>query len=355
MFDRIVIENVRNLVEVSISPSARANYLFGENGSGKTSVLESLYLLGYGRSFRTGPVDSIIRRGERFCRVVADASTARGSSRIGLERSDKAWRARFDGDDVAQLSSLFVRVPVLGFDPTSAESLLFDADARRRFVDWGVFHVEPDLLPLWRNYVRALRQRNAALRSGDRVGADAWVAMLAEYGERIHRARLTYFDQLRSQLAVTTGDVSPTLDSVDLTLRSGWGDDGDLYSAIQSSLDRDIGSGFTHCGPHRGDLRFTWYGRSFRDIASRGQAKALSLCLVLAQAAFYRRSTGSCPVLLFDDPGSELDSDHQARLANWINRESVQVWLTGVEAALSLLPRDVAKFHVKQGKVTRLV
>lgn len=355
MFERIVIENVRNLVEVSVSPAAGANYLFGANGSGKTSVLESLYLLGYGRSFRGGPVDSIIRRGERFCRVVADLATLRGSSRVGLERSDKLWRARFDGDDVAQLSSLFVRVPVLGFEPTSAEALLFDADVRRRFVDWGVFHVEPGLLPVWRNYVRALRQRNASLRGGDHITADAWVAVLAEYGERIHSARLVYFEALKSYLATTIENISPTLDVVDITLRSGWAEGVDLYSAIQSSLERDITTGFTHCGPHRGDLRIGWHGRSFRDVGSRGQAKALALCLVLAQAKFYRDRTGRWPILLFDDPGSELDTDHQSRLADWIDREPVQVWLSGVEATLSLLPRDVAKFHVEQGKVTRLV
>ena len=356
MFESILIENVRNLREVSIVAGSSANYLFGENGSGKTSVLEALHLLGFGRSFRAGSIDGVIRSGEPFCRVVADVVLGDGQiAKIGLERRGKSWQARVDGVAVEHLSSLLLRVPILCLHPGSAEAMLFDADVRRRMIDWGVFHVEPSLLRVWRDYVRALRQRNAALRVQDEMLASAWEPELSRNGERIHGARVDYLAALSSALKGVVEQIAPELKDVALSFRSGWAESESLSSALEATRSRDLACGFTSSGPHRGDLRLQWHGKPFREMASRGQAKAYSLSVLLAQATWYHLRTGRWPALLFDDVGSELDTAHQSKLAMWLNDSAPQVWFSGLDEQPPLLPQSAVRFHVKRGEVTRQV
>lgn len=356
MFESILIENVRNLREVSIVAGSGANYLFGENGSGKTSVLEALHLLGFGRTFRAGSIDGVIRTGEPFCRVVADVFLGDGHvSKIGLERRGKCWQAKVDGVAVEHLSSLLLRVPILCLHPGSADALLFDADVRRRMIDWGVFHVEPSLLRVWRDYVRALRQRNAALRVQDEMLASAWEPELSSNGERIHAARVEYLAALSSGLTAVLEQIAPELKDVAVSFRSGWAESESLGSALEATRSRDLIGGFTSSGPHRGDLRLQWNGKPFREIASRGQAKAYVLSVLLAQATWYRLRTGRWPTLLFDDVGSELDTEHQSKLATWLEVSASQVWFSGLDDQPPLLPHSATRFHVKQGEVTRQV
>ena len=356
MFESILIENVRNLREVSIVAGSSANYLFGENGSGKTSVLEALHLLGFGRTFRAGSIDGVIRSGEPFCRVVADVVLGDGQiAKIGLERRGKSWQARVDGVAAEHLSSLLLRVPILCLHPGSAEAMLFDADVRRRMIDWGVFHVEPSLLRVWRDYVRALRQRNAALRVQDEMLASAWEPELSRNGERIHGARVDYLVALSSALKGVVEQIAPELKDVALSFRSGWAESESLSSALEATRSRDLACGFTSSGPHRGDLRLQWHGKPFREMASRGQAKAYSLSVLLAQATWYHLRTGRWPALLFDDVGSELDTAHQSKLAVWLNDSAPQVWFSGLDEQPPLLPQSAVRFHVKRGEVTRQV
>lgn len=347
---------MRNLREVSIVAGSSANYLFGENGSGKTSVLEALHLLGFGRTFRAGSIDGVIRSGEPFCRVVADVVLGDGQiAKIGLERRGKSWQARVDGVAVEHLSSLLLRVPILCLHPGSAEAMLFDADVRRRMIDWGVFHVEPSLLRVWRDYVRALRQRNAALRVQDEMLASAWEPELSRNGERIHGARADYLAALSSALKGVVEQIAPELKDVALSFRSGWAESESLSSALEATRSRDLACGFTSSGPHRGDLRLQWHGKPFREMASRGQAKAYSLSVLLAQATWYHLRTGRWPALLFDDVGSELDTAHQSKLAMWLNDSAPQVWFSGLDEQPPLLPQSAVRFHVKRGEVTRQV
>lgn len=354
-FAGVRIESIRNLSVVDVEASSHANYLFGFNGSGKTSFLEALYLLGYGRSFRSGSLDALTQRGSEFCRVVARVDAPSAQVTVGLERRSRSWSGRIDGAPVEQLSSLFVSVPVLCFDPASSMSFLSESESRRRFMDWGVFHVEPSLLPSWRRYNRALKQRNAALRLGDGSSAQAWVAQLAIEGERIDSARQRFMLGMQRCITDAVSLLAPALTGVELKLRSGWMAGISLEEFMLGNEARDLKLGFTAGGPHRADLQIEWDAKLFRDVASRGQAKALSLSLMIAQATWYHGLRGVWPVLLFDDVGSELDAIHQTRLREWISQSNAQTWLSGVDRDSPLLPAKGARFHVEQGKITRLI
>ena len=198
------INNLRNLKSVNIDLHPELNYLVGDNGAGKTSVLESIVVLVKGRSFRSGQINTLLGpESERF-RVVA--WTEHHDSRrqtLGIERSRNEWRARRNGEDVKQLSDLVRHLPLVLIEPNSHLLVCGPPDGRRRFLDWGVFHVEQDYLVLWRRYSRALKQRNAALRKQDKAIVESIDEVLSGLGENIDNARRKQQQSLSAALLLS--------------------------------------------------------------------------------------------------------------------------------------------------------
>ena len=162
---KVQVENFRNLQQVEIRPHPALNYFHGNNGAGKTSILESLVVLSRGRSVRTTQAAELVGPGSDTFRVFALAETGSGiEHRLGLERSGKRWRGRKDGADLSQLSQLTRCLPLVLMEPDSHLLVSGSPEVRRRYLDWGMFHVEPGFLDTWRNFSKSLKQRNAALR-----------------------------------------------------------------------------------------------------------------------------------------------------------------------------------------------
>ena len=181
------IAGFRNLRQVSLNCAPGLNLLIGPNASGKTSLLEALYVLGRGRSFRTRQPRELIQTGATAFRIVATMRD--GESRrfpVGIERNARELTARIGGAPTRSLAELARQAPVLLLNPDSHRLLEDGPKQRRRFMDWGLFHAEPGFLDAWRRYDIALRHRNAALRtqSVDRV-VDAWDGELAAAAARL--------------------------------------------------------------------------------------------------------------------------------------------------------------------------
>ena len=173
------------------------NTLYGVNGAGKTSVLESIAVLSRGRSFRNNKVARIIGPAASGLRVYAEIQNDPNAqkpgskpTRLGLERDPNGWRARRDGEELKQLSDLAQALAVVVMEPNSHSLISGAPEIRRRYLDWGVFHVEPRYLEAWRRYARALKQRNAALRSGERAVLDSLESVLASAGDHRTSTRL---------------------------------------------------------------------------------------------------------------------------------------------------------------------
>lgn len=330
----------------------------GANGTGKTSILEAVYLLSHGRSFRGGARDALSAIGSNGFSVFGRFTHADGRERrLGLARQGNRLEARVDGESAA-LGALVEASAVVCFEPGSHELIHGVAEGRRRIVDWGVFHVEHAFLGQWRRYQRALRQRNAALR--DLATADVlapWEIEMADAGEQLSGHRLAYLDRLRPLLASTFAEFVPELGDSTLVFERGWRDEVPLAEALSDARGRDRDRGHTTRGPHRADWSIGFARAPRREHLSRGQEKLCALAFMLAQARMHAVVHGEWPVLCFDDLASELDAEHQRRVLEVARASGAQVLLTGTElpSALPVGSAGLTVFHVEQGQLRALL
>lgn len=364
---RLTVQDLRSLQNVELSPGAGMNLITGANGAGKTSVLEAVHLLAYGRSFRGRVRDGLIRTGAPAVEVFAQWEEASAGTkrprRAGLRHAGRSWTGRLDGTPVAQLGELCAALAALTFEPGSHALLSGGGEPRRRYLDWGLFHVEQDgqdaaFFQTWRRYARALKQRNALLKQGGAAAMrqlDGWDAELAAAGEPLDAARQAYLERLQPFLARRSVELSPTLGEARFEARSGWRSEQlSLADALLLARERDLATGFTSVGPHRGDWRITHGARPSHEALSRGQAKLTALAVLLAQAEDFAERRRQWPVVLLDDLASELDQAHQERLIAYLHASGTQVFITGNETPKAFEAfADVARFHVEHGRLVQ--
>ena len=353
---RLRLRDFRRFGEQELQPAPGFNLIVGDNGSGKTSLLEAMHLMAHGRSFRGRVRDGLIRQGEPALEVYLEWLQSESSHRAGLRHSGSKWEARLDGANVGHLGDLCAALAVVSFEPGSHVLIHGSSEARRRYLDWGLFHVEPDFLPQWRRYARALKQRNALLRSRrSETQLEAWESELAQSGEQLSGYRRAYVARLQPRLDGVVTALFPSAGPVLLSLEPGWKwQDLGLADALLVARERDQAQGHTTIGPHRADLRLEFSSFAGRETLSRGQAKLAALSLLLAQAAQLAEHDGAWPVLQLDDLASELDRQHQQRVVEYLHDCGAQVFVTGTEVPTGLASPDfdVTMFHVEHGKLT---
>ena len=350
------IENVRCIAQAELDLDPRSNLISGPNASGKTTLLESIFLLGRGRSFRTPRLESLIRAGASELRVVGRTLSGHHVATLGVETARDGLRARVEARNVTSLAELAIALPVQSIDPDVHRLIEGGPAERRRFLDWGVFHVEPRFVDHWRRFQRALRQRNAALRSGASAReVQAWDHDFLEAGVEVARQRLAYV----SMLSPYVREVGRRLlgAEIALELRMGWSVGHDLEKALQAAWPRDRERQTSHVGPHRAELVIRLEEMIARGQVSRGQQKLLASALLLGQLRCDAERGSKLAVLIVDDPAAELDSVHLLALLNEICALRSQLVVTALEPGKSLLEAlsPGRRFHVEHGQVTGLV
>lgn len=332
-----------------MEPAPGLNGLYGVNGSGKTSILEALYILGRGGSFRSKDLSRVLRNGAQGFWVAG--RLAPENLAMGVEYSPgQGLRCRMGGEPVYSRADLAGHLPLLFISPESHGLITEGPRQRRRFLDWGVFHVEPGFIPAWRRYRRALKQRNQAL--GTPGVESAWDNELIRAAEEITQLRCDYLKRL-SPFVERYVQRLVELEQVTLGFASGWRQGEDYGMVLREALAQDREFGFTRHGPHRADVVVKVGQRPAREILSRGQQKLLVIALLLAQAALLNQATLRGPVILVDDLAAELDLHHRRRLLAVLGELQTQVFLTVTER--QELPRSdefpLHWFHVEQGEI----
>ncbi len=345
---QVRIRSFRCLAAVELELHAQCNYLFGRNGAGKTSLLEAIYLLGRGRSFRTRQNRRLIRHGDTGFSVYGELDDEALKHRMGVDLGEEGLRLRLDGEPASGIATLAQILPVHLIEPSIHRFIEGGPRERRRFLDWGVFHVEPSFLDSWRRYRRVLGQRNAALKQGQ--DARIWDEGFIEAAAAVHEARSRYAQKLQAALAGLGEKLLGS--SVEIDYRSGWRSGVSLADALTASTKKDLTFGLTHVGPHRAEMSVNMGARGVREEVSRGQQKLVAAALVLAQIRVSAADRKDGGVLLVDDPAAELDQTALAGLLATLEGLPAQLVLTGLSEARLPPAGDFPVFHVEQGRVT---
>ena len=345
------IEKLRCVESATLEFVPELNLIAGENGAGKTSILEAIFLLGRGRSFRTRSSERLIHHGSAALTVFGRTDDA-PPKQAGIEiAADGGTRARINGENAQSLLELSGVLPVQAIDPEIHKLVDQGPERRRRWLDWLVFHVEPSFGVHWARYSRALKQRNAALRSGaGEIGA--WDAELIRNGEAITQARQQTLDRLAPRLA-RTFDRFGGLD-VSVGFFTGWAAGVTLEDSLRSHLERDRARGMTTGGPHRADVILRRSHRVARETLSRGQQKLTAVAMIVSQLQLLQDELGMSATLLLDDPAAELDAKNLQRLFEELASLRCQMIATSLTPETALFQAPKATFHVEQGRVNRV-
>lgn len=356
--DKVQLYQFRNISLASVEPSHRVTLLYGQNGSGKSSFIEALYYLGFGRSFRTNKHNSVVQHATEAFSVNARCKDDNGLSySVGVQRGiDETFRCSIDGVHSNRLADLVSRVPVQLFTPQSTDLIIGSPSERRRFLDWGLFHVEQSFQFHAVGYRKLLRHRNAILKhSGTSPfqGQSYWDEQLIEYGQTIDSLRAKYVGDLEHVFSDIMKTFLPNFE-ITMSYYKGWEKELSLADALVKKREYDGKIGHTSVGPHKSDLRVKVNGRSAQEVLSRGQLRMAVAAMQLAQNSLFSRLTGRRCVFLLDDIGAELDEGKRELFVDQLLALDTQVFVTAIERKqLPFLRKynDKKVFHVEHGSV----
>ena len=345
------VTDFRCLQRIDLLPDPEFTFICGPNASGKTSLLEAIYLLGRGRSFRTRRLEHLARRGaERFV-VFGNVHVNGRNCPMGVEGSESGLRARIEGRNATGLAELTLALPTQIIDPEVHKLIEEGPGRRRRFLDWGVFHVEPNFVSHWQKYQTALKQRNAALKQRQPRGVvSVWDAELIRHGEAMTEARARYVALLIPHAQELTRRLMDK--EVGLGFRTGWLKGIGLEEALWRAWETDWERSTTSVGPQRAELQVLVDGVAARDVVSRGQQKLLAAALLLAQLRLFRSDSQAKPILLLDDPAAELDHRRLALLIDAVRRPDVQLFVTSLAESVDILGKPGLKLRIAEGQIT---
>jgi len=361
---RLDVHGIRNISRASLSPIDGINILYGANGSGKTSILEAIYLLGRGRTFRSRHTKTLINHDARECTVFGLANSTEQALpyTVGVSRETTgSFQFKVDGRRVSAASSLAEAIPLLLMNSESFLLIEGGPGGRRRFLDWGVFHVEQQFQAVWSQFQRSLQQRNKLLRH-DKISQEelaSWDETFLRVSKQLTDMRRNYFDSI-TPLFYQLIEKLTSISGVSLVFDQGWNEERSLDSVLAESFERDFRRHTTSAGPHRADIKVLVNKRPACDVLSRGQIKSLVAALIVGQGQMFRQARGKQCIYLFDDLVSELDNDYLLRLLKVIADAKAQVFITGTDYVplVNVLEKEkinaFSVFHVEHGTVNSL-
>ncbi|MBL4814228.1 MAG: DNA replication/repair protein RecF [Shewanella sp.] len=353
---RLHIETFRNIASAQLLPAEGINLIYGQNGSGKTSILEAIYFLGMGRSFRSHLSQRVIQHSDDKLTLFANLKVQGKESKIGLRRFRSGeTEVKIDGDKVKRLSTLAESLPIQVITPESFALLFEGPKSRRQFIDWGAFHCDKTFHSAWINVKRILKQRNQLLKNeASYAQIQYWDRELVRYSEVVTDIRTQYVNSLNELLKGIIEEFLPQVD-VKISFTRGWDSKTDYAQLLEAQYPRDVSSGNTASGPHKADLRLRVGTLPVQDALSRGQLKLLVCALRIAQGKLLKQQIDKNSIYLVDDLPSELDAKHRQLLLQQLTDTGAQVFVTAIDPAaildsLNTPPSKV--FHVEQGRVT---
>lgn len=343
------LQHFRNLSFSPLTFSDGVNLIQGANGSGKTSLLEAIYHLSAGHSFRTNLLSDIITQG-------CDRFVIRGCFDSGETRAiqkTKAGQVKVkQNQTLLNSTSLLAKdLPILLIYQTIFQIIDAGPSERRRLLDWGLFHVEQDYFKLWKQYKTALLHRNALLKSNaNEKDCAPWTSQLIKNGMRLNELRDTYIKDITPLFLSCLSELSDLDISLDYQNGSLSLDKvADLSNLYEKNFEKDRQYGFTQYGPHKADLLIKHKKQKVKKILSRGQQKMILIALKIAQSQLLNKPC----LYLFDDLSAEIDKDNLQKIMALILSLKGQVFISELSDENAVLRQASDKmFHVKHGEIS---
>ncbi len=364
----LTYERFRNLEHVTLEPSAHATIAVGENGQGKTNLLEGLYFLSTLKALRANRLAELIRFGAESARVSGRFLLQGAEREISVDILPKSRAAFVDGKRAPSLEAYFGGVSVVAFTPDDLAVVKGGPEGRRAFLDRTVFNRFPAYLQESREYSRALKSRNRLLKeNAPHAHLAAWDETLARSGARLFTRRRAAMHELinrvnaafekigRTVLAASFEYLPSYLEGLEFASATEEALARALAAQLDARLIRDAERGYTSVGPHADDLDIALGGHSARQYASQGQARALVLAWKIAEIENLHATNGFLPLLLLDDVSSELDPERNAFLMNYFAESGAQTFLTTTDAGLvqRAAGTDTVWYSVQRGSAAR--
>ncbi len=354
---RLNVSSVRNIISCEMRPSPSVNVFFGKNGSGKTSLLEAVHVLASGKSFRSIKVDPLINHDSSQAIIYAELANG---YHIGLSKSRREnHQLFFQNQPQRNWETIARELPIQLLDSNSFLLLEGGPRSRRKYLDWGVFHVEQSFIENWRRSKKCLANRNVLLKQKRMNTSEllAWDKEFCEAASEVDQSRSRYFQLLAPRFGTVYRELEGAFpESLELKYLRGWQEGELLADVLRASVGLDSKYGATQSGPHRAELDIRVGRNRAVDILSRGQQKVLVSALKIAQGDILSAALGRNCIYLVDDLAAELDAYNRAAVLSQLLRQGGQLFLTCVEkgALVPSLPTslELAMFHVEHGTIT---
>lgn len=362
LIKQLNIFGFRNIDAVSLTTDRQVNVFFGRNGSGKTSILESLYYLSRAKSFRTNKKQELIKTDQTMLAVNVELFQQEREYKMGIGLDDKGTsRLKLDGELLNKLSDASLLTPTQIITPESFDIFWSSPKSRRSFLDFGLFHVEPVFKTEWQVYTKQLKQTNALLKSAhsDLRELEYWYSGLIDSGNKIDNLREEFLSNLFSQaikdlcLILSDSDNLDLLKGLEVRYKKRSPRNNDEHFVLKNLIEKDKRYKQVSFGPSRADLIFIKNDEDISSKLSRGQSKMLFYLLEVAMVNIVRLSTGKNMVMLVDDLPSEVDEQTRSTMLEMLIHSQAQIFVTGIESKIAMefmkYTDSVNVFHVEHG------
>ncbi|HLD16293.1 MAG TPA: DNA replication/repair protein RecF [Coxiellaceae bacterium] len=352
--DSLRLYNFRNFPREELLFSRTINFFYGNNGSGKTSLLEALYVLSFGRSFRTANYHHLIQDKEGYFIISVSAQDGQTSIPLGIERQRDGIKLLKLNELKANQAAISDLLPIQLLSPYSYRFFTDGPKLRRQYLDWGMFHVEPSFQKLWARLQKTLKQRNALLKAKRTIGKEIayWDQELINIAEILQPLYKKYTHSLQERVFKLLKRLLGPQIEVNIHYYAGWDENCGLKSHLMREFAHDLRLGYTQYGPHKADLLISVNNIPIQDYFSQGQLKLAAYAFYLGQGLLLTQVTNKTPIYLLDDLPSELDAEKQTLVLGLLSEIKAQIFITGIEQeSFKLLQacQGSRMFHVKQG------
>lgn len=352
---QLKISGVRNLQPLNLTLQPGVNFIYGDNGSGKTSILEAIVLMAAGKSFRTSQLKHVLANNADRIEIQMDIDDeSLGQCQLdSLRLKGGDHLLKLNGSVLTSQAEAAHWLPVQVIDPTTFKLLSGSPEERRQFIDWGVFHVEHSFMEQWKTFRKQLKQRNSVLKQKETEWLSVWNKGFVESALVIDQHRRDYLKRFKPEFMRILNALDESVD-VSLAYYPGWDKESDLQNVLEKQQERDMVLGYTQSGPHRAELRIKVDKQPAAEILSRGQQKTVVAALKIAQGALFQQESGRRTIYLVDDLASELDEKHRFALCKLLEDLKCQVFITSIDKdKLTDIWQPAASkvFHVEQGLI----